>query len=236
MKRLLLFLNLALVASCDACHLTLTHPIVVRPGRVTVDTTIKHNSKLGKPDSTGFLSIAAAPIGKGRIVRYGFLDPYFRDSVLAPRWNTQPQDETGYCVTSWSVLVQENAVSTAVMSLDIEIDSTFIVWEMQPAHSSSAKATEIYFDCPQGMPRAHVHPPATCRNDDDLTTCIVGGFSAYQCQPSSNDYLNIIYYGAPFGINICGPNQVRFFYPSDYLSQRWKGPRAPPDTMKKVVR
>lgn len=224
MKRLLFLLLLTL--GCDACRPVIVRPIRVMPGHVIVDTTIKHNSKLGKPDPTGFLKIIDAPIGHGNVMRYGYLDPYFRDSVLAPRWRTGLQNESGYCVTSWSVLVQESAAEPAIMSLEIKIDSTFIVWEMQPAVAEKATESSIYFNCPFGMPRAHVHPPSTCKDDEDLTTCIIGGFSAYQCQPSDKDILNIIYYGAPFGINICGPNQVRFFYPSDLLAHRWRGPRA----------
>lgn len=232
--KLLLFV-LLLLGGCDSCSSRM-RPIFVAPGKITVDTTIKHNTKLGKPDSTGFLKIIDAPISRGQVIRYGYLDPYFRDSVLAPRWKPTAQVESAYCVTSWSVLVQQSSTETAMMSLNVSIDSIFIVWEMQPANTQAADAATIYFNCPYGMPRAHVHPPNTCKDDTDLSTCIVGGFSGYQCQPSEKDLLNIMFYGAPFGINICGPNQVRFFYPSDLLAHRWRGPRAPPDSMSKIVR
>jgi hypothetical protein len=228
MKRLL-FVFL-MVAGCNACT-TIVRPINVNPGKVTADTTIRHNTKLGKPDSTGFLKITDAPLGKGLIMRYGYIDPYFRDSLLAKRWIPRVQTERGYCVTSWSVLVQDNASSPAIMTLDLTIDSTFIVWEMQPAHAEDSTASSIWFNCPYGMPRAHVHPPNTCKDDRDLSTCVSGGFSGYQCQPSDKDILNIMYYGAPFGINICGPNQVRFYYPSDIIAHRWSGPRAKTDTL-----
>lgn len=141
------------------------------------------------------------------------LDPARKE--LQAAWTDDPrQVERAYCVgmVRWRVAW---AYDSAGRRLGREVLA--IVSLVDTAETEGATPTRIAkIDCPANMVELHTHPPTTCTDRDDPSSCSYGGIYAFQCQPSREDYLSLISSGDPFGIIQCGREEFRFYWPQDY--------------------
>lgn len=167
--------------------------------------------------------------------RVGWVNPKFRDEVLAPRWSTLAgQNETASCITKWSVDVSVRFTEYQGLRL-VHLDSAFRVWEDSAANIKKASPQRIDFDCGPGVPTIHVHPPHSCFGSpldrENPANCIALGWEAFQCRPSPDDWAVLARVGAPFSLIQCGPNQVVFYF----LAER---PRRMflPDSVQRLIR
>lgn len=135
--------------------------------------------------------------------------------TLEREWSVDPkQHERAYCVAAVSYGVQ--TIRDTLGNL-IGKEVVARVWSVIPAKVEGTSPSHISkADCPPGMPFLHTHPPTTCTDDDDVSTCVYGGVAAFQCQPSRADYEILLASGNRFGIIQCGPQQFRFYWPQEY--------------------
>jgi hypothetical protein len=102
---------------------------------------------------------------------------------LIANWDdTDPtQVERGYCVTSFTALYVEDSVNTLEIK-DIRPGDVLVVKGVRQETPKS-----LVFYCPDGAMSIHTHPPTTCKNWDNLSTCYIGGPWAHICFPSPDD-------------------------------------------------
>lgn len=200
---------LALVLACQPTQETLVHRVLVQqvehPTTLVIDSTVA---------ATGERQIQAAPyVMGGMIIRYGFIQPVYRDSVLAKTFNDSiPQLEAGGCITDWSASVQSYPLNKGPR-IYLRTDSVYWIARLGPNQSELASRTNgKAIKCEHGQPEWHVHPPQTCSNPQIPASCFHGGWEAFQCSPSLNDLAALQQREAPFDIVRCGPNQWVFYF------------------------
>lgn len=153
--------------------------------------------------------LAGTGAARAQVVRYGVMDDSAR-TMLAAAWSDDSaQSERAYCVRRARIVMHRVS--------DTAVDSIFRVLEVRPAHVVHASPNHVEFECKPGTPELHTHTPATCVGDAP-EWCEHGGPDAYSCQPSRDDYVELIRRGDPFGIVQCDRRAFRFYYPSDYVS------------------
>jgi hypothetical protein len=138
-----------------------------------------------------------------------------RDS-LARAWNdTDPrQYERGYCVTY-------------LFGMDIQRQPHYdITGFVAPDTLGPATPMSVWFRCPKGSLRLHVHTPTTCDQSRDsvyLGTCRLGGPLAYVCAPSLGDLISLTQSGKRLELLQCDRHAIIVFVPL-------RGPLVRPDS------
>ncbi len=148
-------------------------------------------------------------------VYYGVLMPAARE-YLESRWSEAPdQLERGYCVGAISYSVQW-AYDKRGRTLGKEVLAR--VWSIYEADTLKGATPSSIADlgCVDGKPTVHTHPPTTCEDDEDATTCVFGGSSAFQCQPSRTDFMTLVRDKHRFSVIQCDKRAFRFYWPSEY--------------------
>ncbi len=152
-------------------------------------------------------------------VHYGVVADDVR-ALLERAWSAKPGRVTrAYCV-------RRARFSTRRVSPGA-IDTIIQILAVRPPDVRDADPDHVDFVCPPGTPELHTHTPAACPSNAPHW-CVTGGASTYSCQPSRDDYEELIERGDPFGIVQCDRRTFRFYYPSDFVRANPAPPAAPP--------
>jgi hypothetical protein len=141
-------------------------------------------------------------------VRFGVMG----DSVtqqLRALWSDNPkQNERAYCV--------KRARISSRPVLGGGVDSIYRVLAVKPVKTTGGDPNHVQFECAPGTPELHTHTPATC-DTDDASSCRFDGPLAFSCQPSREDYRELVLRGDQFAIIQCDRRAFRFYYPGEYV-------------------
>ncbi len=152
---------------------------------------------------------AGAQTGVAQTVRFGVLEDSVSTMLRAAWTDDSAQNERAYCI--------QRARITVRPVLGGGVDSIFRILAVKPAVITEQDPNHAQFQCAPHTPELHTHTPATCLTDD-ATFCRAGGPMAFSCQPSREDYQELITRGDKFAIIQCDRRAFRFYYPSEYLA------------------
>ncbi|MEO6209072.1 MAG: hypothetical protein ABIQ10_02990 [Gemmatimonadaceae bacterium] len=155
------------------------------------------------------MAIAGARRLGAQTVRYGVMGDSVTAQLRALWTEDSTQNERAYCV-------QRARISSRPV-LGGGTDSIFRVLAVKPADVTSQDPNHAEFECADGTPELHTHPPATCLTDDP-SSCRADGPLAFSCQPSRSDYMELLARGDEYGIIQCDRRAFRFYYPSEYAT------------------
>lgn len=146
-----------------------------------------------------------------QIVRFGVMGDSVTRQLRALWTDDSTQNERAYCV-------QRARISSRPV-LGGGVDSIYRVLAVKPVQTTGQDPNHVQFECAPGTPELHTHTPATCLSDD-ASSCKFDGPLAFSCQPSREDYRELLTRGDQFGVIQCDRRAFRFYYPSDYPEQR----------------
>jgi hypothetical protein len=96
---------------------------------------------------------------------------------------------------------------------------THIVTQVRRARVRWASPLAINFDCPNGAPHLHVHPPAEC-NPAGTGCRLSSQYVDAGCPPSEQDRKQARERGLPFAVVMCGPDTFTFYAPAERTMAR----------------
>jgi hypothetical protein len=132
-------------------------------------------------------------------------------ALLRAEWNaTYPyQTERAYCVRHHLTGVSADGTTTHIVT---EIARARVKW---------ATVNAVNFECPDGAPNVHTHPPADCNMAG--TGCRLSSqYVDIGCPPSAQDRKQARERGLPFAVVMCGPDTFTFYAPAGRVMARAK--------------
>lgn len=130
---------------------------------------------------------------------------------LAEEWepNNRYQHERGYCVLYTTEYHEGNIFDPPVVIYRL----TKVV---RADESGTSPSGIVDMTCPgEHLPFVtflHVHPPTTCADVDEGTSCKTGGEYSNQCYPSSTDMRTLLNSSKPFELIQCDRHAIVPFW------------------------
>lgn len=173
----------------------------------------------------GMLGFLAGVLLGRRLARwagYGFFAAVaaFPLSAQTPAHVIVVQDVRDYLAREWDAhatnpYAHERAYCVGVKPFHHVVTGNhlFLITDIAPASVSESSARRIVFKgCGLGRTSIHVHTPATCTSD---TTCVLGGYGAWICNPSDEDRAGLKRSGLAFAGLQCSREALVFYFHPD---------------------
>lgn len=146
---------------------------------------------------------------------YGMVTNPAREYMEQHWTDSTYQVEHGYCATK--VRYYRNQTADSAEGADL----LAVILDVAPAETHDANDHQGIFSCPGNQPLVHTHPPITCQqlvasNQETALSCERGGYNAYECEPSRQDYQALQQARLPFGVIQCDRHAFVFYWSHDY--------------------